>query len=164
MSNTGNGRRLATWQIIVLCVLAPILLGGAALLAVGLGGIVHYKSWEGDSVAVTGTVVANKMGTSSEGNTLYYALVEYPAPDGKTEQLTDSIGQFPGHDVGDKLTIRYKTDDPQGTARIWSFVRVYLVWTILAIVGGVPAVIAIVAAVLILVIPRRRRPASPRIA
>jgi hypothetical protein len=169
MPDFSSQRGLATWQVIVLGLSGLVFVGGLVLLVVGVGGIVHQNGWKNDSVEVQGTVVANEaqQGTDSDGHsqTYQHAIIECPTPDGGTARLRDSVGQSPGHHVGDKMTIRYKTADPQGTARIWTFWRVYLLWTILAAVGAVPVVIAVVAVVLVLAIPaalhKRAAPTPP---
>lgn len=164
-----RSKRLDGWQIVGLVVCGTLLLAGAAVLAVGLGGVIHQQRWEDAAVATQGVVVGNESRPSSDGTSdLFHAQIEFTTGAGERVEFTDGVGfsSTLARDTGDLVDLRYESDDPRGTVRIWSFWRAYLVWTVLAGVGLLSVLAAIVAAILIVAIPRivrHRRAAASRI-
>lgn len=107
---------------------------GAIILAAAGLLFLRARRIERESVTAPGEVVALAESTSGEGRISYAPVVQFTTAAGRTIRFTDRLGTNPpSNKVGDKVTVSYDPDDPEG-ARIagsWLFLPM-----LIAVIGA----------------------------
>jgi len=91
---------------------------------------------------------------SGSGSGVYYPVVRFATPEGEYIEFQSGIGsQPPAYRVGDRVTVRYRPDDPY-RAKIDSF---FQLWFLSVLFGGMGFMFGSIGLVLLLVVYRTSR-------
>lgn len=113
-------------------VIAPIItVAGIALLVLAVHLVREVSQRDSTGLRATGEVIALQDDSTSTDSTTYHAVVRFAAA-GDTVEFKDSVGSNPpGHHVGDKVTVLYRSQSPHETAVIdrgaWNWLPATLV-------------------------------------
>jgi hypothetical protein len=120
------------------------IIGGPLIILFGLG--IAYFGWSArartldfiaDSSRAAGSVVEMQTRQDSEGDTLFYPVVEFTTADGEIVRFRSSTGSNPPRfEVGEEVEVLYDPLLPEN-ARVSSFVDLWLFPTILLAFGGI---------------------------
>jgi hypothetical protein len=120
------------------------IIGGPVIMLFGLG--IAYLGWNfrartldfiADSSRAAGSVVEMQTRQDSEGDTLFYPVVEFTTAEGETVRFQSSTGSAPpAFEVGEEVEVLYDPALPEN-ARISSFIDLWLFPTILLAFGGI---------------------------
>jgi hypothetical protein len=120
------------------------LIVGPLIALFGLG--IAYLGWNvrartldfiADSSRAAGSVVEMQTRQDSDGDTLFYPVVEFTTAEGETIEFRSSTGSNPPRfEVGEEVEVLYDPLLPEN-ARVSSFVDLWLFPTILLAFGGV---------------------------
>jgi Protein of unknown function (DUF3592) len=117
---------------------------GLVFLPIGIGFWVNNSSFERDAEKTTGTVIDHVTKTSydrdGDRSVTYAPKVRFTAADGQDYEFTDSISSSNKKDIGSRVDVLYKPDDPSD-ARIDSVARR---WLFPGIFGGVGALMVLI--------------------
>ncbi len=121
-----------------------LLLALAACPLLALAAAQAWESWQivRGSRSAVGTVVANQYAPDSDGGGSYLPVVTFEPPDSQPITFTDGVGSLPpDYPVGSRVTVLSTPSSPRA-ARIGDWKRLWLVPTLLAIVGALPLIVA----------------------
>jgi hypothetical protein len=133
-------------------VLIPLGLGflGLGLLFIGLAAffVIRTRRFLETAVPTTGTIVDLIASSSSEGGTVYRAVVQFKTSDGRDFQWTETMASNPpAGQPGDEVPVKYDPANPE-EARITKPFRLWFLpglFGLLGVIfGGVGAVMAII--------------------
>ncbi len=132
------------WQFLPVLVIAGVLLAVAVWLGLRTRAFVA-SAWNAD-----GTVVAVERGEGSKRRNRsvphYYPTVRFSTITGEEVAFVSEVGSNPAaHKVGDRVTVLYDPHHPED-ARIRSFLQLWFVPSLLAVVGAISAIAALVMA------------------
>lgn len=122
-------------------VLLLLLLTGSPFVLIG--GAEAWHTWQQvhGYPTVTGTVVGNDYRASADSGGAYYPIVVFTPLDGPTVRFTDGVGSLPpDYALGTSVAVVYNPTHVQ-EARIKTWMRLWLVPTLLISVGSLPAVL-----------------------
>jgi len=128
-------------------VLAGVLLLGSPFTAIGAWEAIETSGQLRSHVRAEGTVVENRLVTDRRDGVVeqsYVPVVEFRNAQGQITRFTDGVGSLPpDYAVGERVPIAFDPAEPS-RARITSWKRLWLVPTILIVVGLLPAVVCAV--------------------
>jgi len=135
-------QRSILWQI-VRFIRIVLLVSTSCCVVLCIGFAIYTAVFLGTAQKATGKVVQLNERYNSSAEAVEYAPVfSFAAQDGKTYTVSSSTASNPsGFAVGDSVTVLYSKSNPEG-ARIASFLQLWLVPMVLAIIGVVHGLIA----------------------
>jgi len=124
---------------------AGIFLITSPFTAIGAYEAYQTRTQLGASERLPGSVIGNRLVTDHRDGLeerAYQPEVSFRTPDGTIHHFTDPAASLPpDYAVGDSVTVLYAAAEPQ-KARIASWKRLWLVPTLLIVVGLLPGAIA----------------------
>jgi hypothetical protein len=120
--------RIITWLI---------LIPGTVLLIVGIGFGISTRVFITHSISANGKVIRLDEKTNSDGKVGYSPVFTYINADGNSYTIySDTSSNPPGFVEGESVRVLYSKDDP-ASARIDSFLQLWLMPVVFCSIGGV---------------------------
>jgi hypothetical protein len=141
-------------------IIVPLFLG-IAILMLGIATIfgVNTARTLAKETTAPARVADLVLRGDSAGSEFYYPVVEFALPDGTTQRVQLTVGNWPApYKVGDSVTVAYDPQRP-GSARILSTSGTLGMWTVTIITGAIG--LAFVAATLFARWVMKPSPAEP---
>ena len=132
---------------------------GLVFVLVSLWNVRSTKQFLAQSETAHGEVIdlvlgSSRTGDSGTSSSVYYPVVRFATHEGEYIEFQSGIGsQPPAYRVGDRVTVRYRPDNPY-RAKIDSF---FQLWFLSVLFGGLGFVFGSIGLVLILVVYRTSR-------
>ena len=117
---------------------------GAAFLVAALLAYLHTRRFVAESVPALGEVIGLR---KHDGDGVTYSpIIRFPGPGGRLFEFTETTSSNPpGYSVGDRVEIRYHSQNPK-RARVASPFRLYLLASIFGGLGVLFLVVGLVIA------------------
>jgi hypothetical protein len=109
---------------------------GLALFIFGVVMLVRTVQFVSRAERTTGTVVAVREDTNSDGDTFYYPDVEFTTAAGETIRFSSNSGSSTSRSEGDQVDVLYDPNNPHD-ARLAGLFDVWLIAVIPLILGAV---------------------------
>ena len=134
---------------------------GAALIGAGVHFADATNRFSREASKADGTVVDIETSTDSDGDTMYYPVVEYVSGGDQLIRFRAGVGtSWQLYAVGDTVAVLYSPEDPE-SARIDAKMHLYFMPVVLWVVGGVFFVVGTATYIIFtFAMARRRRSAQ----